>query len=326
VARDLSLPRQVRFLLARDGDLLGQVLGVFLRKVFAWQRRRARAHGIEDPQCGAVSFVQRFGSLLNLNCHAHSLVPDGVFATGHDGAVQFHSLPPPWDDDITRLLDQIARAIHRLVERRLADRGDDDPPDLLASEHAQSVTNSSSRGRAPLLKPGSRSAFLDGYSLHADRLIDADDRDGLERLARYGARSPIANSRLSLDSSGRVVLSLKRPLRDGRTELAFKPVDFLCRLATLIPPPRAHLTRFHGVFAPHHNLRAAVVPQGATVTAAAQNRPDPRRRLDWSSPMKRVFAIDVLVCDACGGVAWHPENSCRRSAARSGAGSRLHRR
>ena len=185
MARDLSLPRQVRFLLARDGDLLGQVLGVFLRKVFAWQRRRARAHGIEDPQCGAVSFVQRFGSLLNLNCHAHSLVPDGVFATGHDGAVQFHSLPPPWDDDITRLLDQIARAIHRLVERRLADRGDDDPPDLLASEHAQSVTNSSSRGRAPLLKPGSRSAFLDGYSLHADRLIDADDRDGLERLARY---------------------------------------------------------------------------------------------------------------------------------------------
>ena len=231
----LSLPRQVRFLLARDGDLLGQVLGVFLRKVFAWQRRRARAHGIEDPQCGAVSFVQRFGSLLNLNCHAHSLVPDGVFATGHDGAVQFHPLPPPWDDDITRLLDQIARAIHRLVERRLADRGDDDPPDLLASEHAQSVTNSPSRGRAPLPKPGSRFAFLDGYSLHADRFIDANDRDGLERLARYGARSPIANSRLSLDSSGRVVLSLKRPLRDGRTELAFKPVDFLRRLATLIP-------------------------------------------------------------------------------------------
>jgi hypothetical protein len=34
----LSLPRQVRFLLARDADLLGQVVGVFLHKVFAWQR------------------------------------------------------------------------------------------------------------------------------------------------------------------------------------------------------------------------------------------------------------------------------------------------
>ena len=39
----LSLPRQVRFLLARDRELLSQVVGTFLRKVFAWQRRRARA-------------------------------------------------------------------------------------------------------------------------------------------------------------------------------------------------------------------------------------------------------------------------------------------
>ena len=62
------------------------------------------------------------------------------------------------------------------------------------------------------------------YSLHADRLIDVNDRDGLERLARYGARSPIANSRLSLDSSGRVVLSLKAFLRDvpARIELVME--------------------------------------------------------------------------------------------------------
>jgi hypothetical protein len=93
----LSLPRQVRFLLARDADLLGQVVGMFLHKVFAWQRRRARAHGIADPHCGAVTFVQRFGSMLNLNCHAHALVPDGVFAANSDGSVLFHPLPPPWD-------------------------------------------------------------------------------------------------------------------------------------------------------------------------------------------------------------------------------------
>jgi len=50
-----------------------------------------------------------------------------------------------------------------------------------------------------------RSAFLDRYSLHADRLVDEADRDGLERLCRSGARTPVANSRLSLDPSGRVV-------------------------------------------------------------------------------------------------------------------------
>lgn len=59
------MPYRVRFLLARDKDLFGQVLGVFLRKVFAWQRRRARAYGIAEPQCGAVTFLQRFGSLLD---------------------------------------------------------------------------------------------------------------------------------------------------------------------------------------------------------------------------------------------------------------------
>jgi len=62
----LSLPRQVRSLLARDHGLLGELVGIFLRKVFAWQRRRARSQGIAKPHTGAVTFVQRFGSLLNL--------------------------------------------------------------------------------------------------------------------------------------------------------------------------------------------------------------------------------------------------------------------
>jgi hypothetical protein len=138
------------------------------------------------------------------------------------------------------------------------------PPDLRASEQAQAI-EPPLPGRAPL--PSSinrRSAFLEGYSLHADHLIDANDRDGLERLCRHGARSPVANTRRSLDPSGRVVVSLKRPLRDGRTELAFTPIDFLRRLATLIPPPRSHLTRYHGVFAPNHHLRAAIVPSACT--------------------------------------------------------------
>jgi Putative transposase len=310
----LSLPRQVRFLLARDRELLGRVVGVFLRKVFAWQRRHARVHEIADPHTGSVTFVQRFGSLLNLNCHARALIPDGVFTTGLDGTVSFHALPPPWDDDIVRLLDQIARAIHRLVERRVADHDDDAPPDLLAAEQADAVAHMPTLGDAAQQSPGRRSASLAGYSLHADRLVDADDRDGLERLCRYGARSPVANSRLARDGRGRVVMSLKRPLRDGRTELAFEPVEFLRRLATLIPPPYAHLTRFHGVFAPNHRLRAAVVP--APATSAVSPRA-PCRRFDWSALMKRVFAVDVLVCDVCAGampiLAVLPESEATRA-------------
>jgi tRNA (Thr-GGU) A37 N-methylase len=41
-----------------------------------------------------------------------------------------------------------------------------------------------------------------------------------------------------------------------------EPLDFIARLAALVRPPRKHLTRFHGVFAPHSKLRAAVTPAG----------------------------------------------------------------
>jgi hypothetical protein len=211
-------------------------------------------------------------------------------------------MPPPWDDDIVRLLGQIARAIHRLLERHLAHHDDDVPTDLLASEQADALARTPAFGGVASPSPGRRSAFLAGYSLHADRLVDADDRDGLERLCRYGARSPVANARLARDGRGRVVMSLKRPLRDGRTELAFEPVEFLRRLATLIPPPYGHLTRFHGVFSSHHRLRAVVVPAPPAPAPNAIATPwAPARRLDWAALLKRVFAVDVLSCDTCGG-------------------------
>jgi hypothetical protein len=40
----------------------------------------------------------------------------------------------------------------------------------------------------------------------------------------------------------------------------FAPLDFIARLTSLIPTPRVNLVRCHGVFAPHHQLRAQIVP------------------------------------------------------------------
>jgi hypothetical protein len=102
--------------------------------LFSWQRRRARAHDLPVSHPGAAAFVHRFGSLLNLNCHAHAVLPDGVFAVGPEGAVAFRALPPPWDDDVVRLLAQIARAVEARIARRLADRSDDDAPDRFAQD------------------------------------------------------------------------------------------------------------------------------------------------------------------------------------------------
>ena len=49
--------------------------------------------------------------------------------------------------------------------------------------------------------------------------------------------------------------------RDGTTHLAMSPLEFMQRLAALVPRPRLHLIRFHGVLAPNAKLRALVVPQ-----------------------------------------------------------------
>jgi hypothetical protein len=71
-----------------------------------------------------------------------------------------------------------------------------------------------------------------------------------------------STERLALTAQGQVRYRLKTPYRDGTTHLVLEPADFMARLAALVPPPRAHLTRYHGVFAPHAALRAAVTPAG----------------------------------------------------------------
>jgi hypothetical protein len=55
---------------------------------------------------------------------------------------------------------------------------------------------------------------------------------------------------------------LKTPYRDGTTHIVLEPLDLMARLAALVPPPRMHLTRYRGVFAPHSKLRAAITPAG----------------------------------------------------------------
>jgi hypothetical protein len=146
-----------------------------------------------------------------------------------------------------------------------------------------------------------------GFSLHAGIAATASQRDTLEHLARYVARRPLATERLALTGSGQVRYALKTPYRDGTTHVIFEPEDFMARLAALVPKPRAHLTRYHGVFAPASPERARIVP--ATRAAAANptsphgatSTADCSPNLTWAQRLKRVFAIDLETCRHCGG-------------------------
>ena len=90
-----------------------------------------------------------------------------------------------------------------------------------------------------------------GFSLHGGVRCGAHQRKALERLCRYITRPAIANERLKRDGAGDVVLQLKSAWRDGSTHIKMSPLEFMQRLAALVPRPRLHLIRFHGALAPN---------------------------------------------------------------------------
>jgi hypothetical protein len=87
------------------------------------------------------------------------------------------------------------------------------------------------------------------------------------RADRVRARS----NRASFDRSCKSYFLTKpwTPWRDGTTHLVMSPLEFMQRLAALVPRHRLHLIRFQGVLAPNAKLRALVVPQGPAQPAEA---------------------------------------------------------
>jgi hypothetical protein len=82
------------------------------------------------------------------------------------------------------------------------------------------------------------------FSLHAGVASKAHERKTLERLCRYISRPAVSEKRLSLTPNGNVRYRLKTPYRDGTTHVIFEPLDFIARLAALVPKPPVNLTRF----------------------------------------------------------------------------------
>jgi Putative transposase len=111
-----------------------------------------------------------------------------------------------------------------------------------------------------------------GFSLHAAVCWGADQRKELEHLCRYITRPAIANERLKRNRAGDVVLQLKSAYKDGTTQLVMAPLEFMQRLAALVPRPRLHLIRFHSVLAPNAKLRSAITPSPLEPATEGLNR------------------------------------------------------
>jgi hypothetical protein len=282
-----SLPWELHVVVGYDRELCAAVVGAFVEELLRSYRWRAKRmfglSSVEDTFPGAVTVIQRFDSALRLNVHAHTLVLDGVYVrqAGMDGeCLSFLRLPACYD--------VAARA-----------------PALRVVEPSR-------------IREDERVAVVMGFNVHAGAAIDGRDRKRVERVCRYLVRPPIATERLGFVGE-KVRYELKKVWRDGTRRVVLDPYDFLARVCAMVPPPRFHMVRFHGVLAPNAALRREVV-SSARSSAAPKVAP-PRaplqlplfgelfdvddatggkaRRKPWAWLLRHVFAIDVTTCPKC---------------------------
>ena len=160
-------------------------------------------------------------------------------------------------------------------------------------------------------------ARANGFDLHAGLVVPEGQRDRLERVCRYALRPPVTHERIHVTDEGQVRLQLRQPWRDGTTDVVFDPVEFLGRLAVLVPRPRINLILYHGVLGPRAAWRSEVVPcpasddgrdvgkesaaEQALDADPAETARSQARGQCWASLMARTFGFDVLACPRCGG-------------------------
>ena len=139
----MTVPRQLRYRLARDRQLRRQATSIVVRSIFALQRRQARAEGFAQVMPGAVTLQHEAGSALNVNPHTHSLIPDGVFSFEPEQPATFVELPIPNQRQFERLLATIVRRVIRAMDREAEPGGNDLEAELedepLAQTQAQAV-------------------------------------------------------------------------------------------------------------------------------------------------------------------------------------------
>jgi hypothetical protein len=239
-----------------------------------------------------VSFVHRFGAALNRHLHYHFCILDGVFEPLEAGGVQFPEALALTPETVATIEAQVRRRVLRWFSRHgLLDP--DDARDMLAWDNS-------------------------GFSLDASVRIAGHDRPGLERLLRYCARPAFALERIEQVNEERIVYRLPKPQRDGRTALSLTPLELIDHLVALIPPPRLHRHRYHGVLAPNAPLRlaatayardadpdlihpppVAAAPPPSPPAAAAPSGRSPAR-YPWALLIARLFLTLPLVCPNCG--------------------------
>ena len=271
----LSLPYALRAPLAYEPGLMSVVARVFEDSLLRWYERRLAlgdSPGERAAQGGLLTVIQRSSGDMRLNPHLHVVALDGVYVAGPDGQPVFRALGRLKTDEVADVVQITKARVLKALDRRGVVRFspeafevDDaftasDP--VLAQLAAAAVAGlppagPAERKREPVLLAASGGPEIvgdlvvqdRGFNLHAKTCAGAVDDDARARLLRYVLRPPLAQDRLAVLPDHRVRLTLKRPWSDGTYALDMDALALLARLASSVPPPRQHLSRYSGVLA-----------------------------------------------------------------------------
>src|SRR2546427_4983104 len=318
--------------MAASQELTAQVHTIIRTTIGQYYVNQAVTCGVprDQVQPGSVTFIQRFGSAINLNLHFHCIFLEGVYLdrSDQDRKPRFVTDEPPSDTDVAEVVQTISRRVIRKLRRLgYVEAGMDGPvatgyDSLLdnAPELARTMAASvqqriafgeragqrvrrigagfGSVGEVPTLT-GPHCASVQGFSLHAGTDIPAHRRDQLERLIRYTARGAVSLERLQAEANGDLVYTFTHPWSDGTTGIRLAPLELLEKLAALVPLPHVHLVRSGGCLAPHSALREAILPtprqQGLDGEEAHTGTP----YWPWARLLGRVFGLDMTTCPFC---------------------------
>ena len=346
----LSLPYALRAPLAYELGLMSVVARVFEDSLLRWYERRLApgnsSRGGRAAQGGLMTVIQRSSGDMRLNPHLHVVALDGVYVAGPDGLPVFRALGRLRTDEVADVVQITKARVLKALERRGVVRVSPDAlevDDAFAARDpvlAQLATAAvaglppagpAERKREPVfLAAGGGPEIVGdlvvqdgGFNLHAKTHAGAVDDDARARLLRYVLRPPLAQDRLAVLPDHRVRLTLKRPWSDGTYALEMDALALLARLASAVPPPKQHLTRYSGVLAAAAHWRPLIIPAAPADSSASAapaspptstpaqpaftkpQRPSPSGRrcryIRWAELMRLTFGLTVDQCPACGG-------------------------
>jgi hypothetical protein len=303
----LVIPKRLRYFVHRDARLSGEIDAIFARTLTAYYRRKSKAPKRAAP--AQFHAIQRFGSSVNLHVHVHAALSDGCFSFD-GGTLRFHPAPPPSVGELAELLVVLRKRIFRRMLRLGA---------VPYSTIAEMMTWPHS-----------------GFTLDSGTRIEAGDRDALKRLLLYFLRPALSLKKLTYKPEESSVRYQVSRTHGGPSYHEWPAVEFVGRVAALVPPPRKHVVRYYGALGPRSPVRRAVTEatrgkasegellSGYSVTLPGKVERAARRAASaagkaaasllsveaalprviarsWAACMRKIFEVDPVKCGKCGG-------------------------